>query len=885
MINKALLIIKENLSFFYCFLIITIIFLFMFFWNESEKFSIKKENLYLLNNSNYNIKIDGKRNKKNTDYIYTSSNENIAYVTLDGTIKTYNEGSASIIVKSKTSNKTKVINVRVDENRLYNLSFDNLDFNMIEGEKLLLKPNINDSKKYDVSLEWSSSNDEVVSVDDGMLTALNEGVCYISVKAKDSLFYSRVRVTVLKKKSIIKKNDSKLLINKKDNDALTSEKEIDDYIHVNDIKLNVINNILKVNDSVQVNYELFPNDATNKNVLFKSNDENIAIVSSAGLITALNPGVTDIIVRSEDGNKSSFVRINVVGENQLETFNLNKNKVGLVVGDTFKLNIDYFPNDAINKNIVFTSSDEEIVSVDSTGLIKALSEGNAIISAISDSGIIKHCEVNVSEREVEIQSISISPAFLNLDVGDTYKLDVLVNPYNSTNKTITYTSNNNKVVSIDNEGNITALEKGNAIISAYVDGKESKSNVRVNNVLVKSIVLSNTKSLIKQNETFKLDTSIFPLNVTNNNISYKSSNSKIALVSQDGVVTGVGLGEVIISANAQDGSNKSASFVLKVVPDKDLIDIRGKKYKTYKKNIEVFYEGNQKHIQNFAISNIFTENETIFLSTVAKGTLLSEDLTKEEHEDLLRGIVYKITNDNVETMYLEGSGHGQDFDIEADDTIWTNAKGSPYYVLDKNKKRYWSTHYAIQRIKFKENKKDTIINPLNEIEISADNKELKGPTPCIDEENNMIALIFSGSLVKVYDLNDFKNGKLTLLYKTKLNVKQPTKYIDFNDSEINAAYSKRSDYSHVTLPVQGYAFKDGYIYKYSGCYRFPSFIEVFNLNGESLYYSRVEEKKDFKKIMYYYEAEGIKIYDNKIFVGYTYNSQNPDYKFEIGYLE
>lgn len=113
--------------------------------------------------------------------------------------------------------------------------------------------------------------------------------------------------------------------------------------------------------------------------------------------------------------------------------------------------------------VVWTSSDERVATVDSCGVVKAVAEGIATITAVC-GGVWAECVVDVSP--VLPESIEVMPTYILLEVGKSMKLEVTIFPSNTTDKTVTWECSNPKALSIESDGTLTALSKGYAEITA-----------------------------------------------------------------------------------------------------------------------------------------------------------------------------------------------------------------------------------------------------------------------------------------------------------------------------------------------------------------------------------------------------------------------------------
>ncbi|MCR3758130.1 Ig-like domain-containing protein [Clostridium felsineum] len=149
------------------------------------------------------------------------------------------------------------------------------------------------------------------------------------------------------------------------------------------------------------------------------------------------------------------------------------------VGDINTLTAAVTPDNATNKTLTWTSSDPSTAFVSNTGKIKALKPGKVTITAatIDGSNLKASCEVTINKMA---NSITLNKDVDDLLVGETDKLISLVSPDDATVKDVIWTSSDPAVISVDNNGNITALKSGNALIKAIVqDGSGLHAQCRI----------------------------------------------------------------------------------------------------------------------------------------------------------------------------------------------------------------------------------------------------------------------------------------------------------------------------------------------------------------------------------------------------------------------
>ena len=145
---------------------------------------------------------------------------------------------------------------------------------------------------------------------------------------------------------------------------------------------------------------------------------------------------------------------------------LNYEKLELNRNDNVKLVVSIQPTNFTDE-IVWKSSDTDVATVDSDGNVRAVSTGNATIM-VYVGNVSASCEIIINQP---VTSLSISSSSLKLDAGDIKTLTVNIYPYNATNKNVKWTSSDEKVATVDQNGKVTAVGKGSAVITvAAQDG-------------------------------------------------------------------------------------------------------------------------------------------------------------------------------------------------------------------------------------------------------------------------------------------------------------------------------------------------------------------------------------------------------------------------------
>ena len=249
---------------------------------------------------------------------------------------------------------------------------------------------------------------------------------------------------------------------------------------------------------------------------------------------------------------------------KVTSINLNTDNYVMYSNQYLQLKAIVSPTNATNKNVTWSSNNTKIATVDNDGKVKALKVGNATIIATSTDGsnVSAQCKIKVVQR---VTKIKLNKSIINLSKkGKTAKLKATVYPSNAYNKSVTWKSNNTKVVTVDKNGKIKATtNKGTTYVNATAkDGSKIRTRVLVVvGEKVKKITLNKTSVTLNRgakNRTFQLKKAIKNKNATYKGVSWYSSNKNVATVNSNGKVTIKHRGKVVITVKAKDGSKKSA---------------------------------------------------------------------------------------------------------------------------------------------------------------------------------------------------------------------------------------------------------------------------------------------------------------------------------------
>ena len=246
-----------------------------------------------------------------------------------------------------------------------------------------------------------------------------------------------------------------------------------------------------------------------------------------------------------------------------EKIELSHETLSLEKGESVTIMATVMPEDATDKTITWASSDEAVATVDAEGKVTAVALGEATVTATCGE-VSTYCTVTVVATPAE--SITISQETATLKVGETVELTATVMPEDATDKTVSWTSSDEAVATVDAEGKVTAVALGEATVTATCGEVSTYCTVTVVATPAESITISQETATLKVGETVELTATVMPEDATDKTVSWTSSDEAVATVDAEGKVTAVALGEAEITATAADGSGISANCLVTVNP-------------------------------------------------------------------------------------------------------------------------------------------------------------------------------------------------------------------------------------------------------------------------------------------------------------------------------
>lgn len=551
--------------------------------------------------------------------------------------------------------------------------------NLDIGETSIID-SIDSDKIKNNNIKVESSNNNVATInEEGKIEAKSNGTTVITVKDEDDKVIKEIEVVVKKEQTTTPSDDSKddeqiyypdpsddksseqtkteeSKDDKENNDIveepqkqeqtqIEEEKEVEPQkqeqttptpqaIKSTSVEITNKNVSIIVGNKTKLTAKVLPDNTTDKTITWSSSDNGIANVNPNGEVIGVKVG--KVSITAKNGDKSSTIQVTILPI-EVTSISLNKTNTTIVVGGSETISATVNPNNATNKTIAWTSSDNNIVTVNN-GTISGKKVGKATITAKcgSKSATLTVTVNAAPSKIVEVTSIKLNKTSTTLSINDSETITATISPNDATNKTITWSSSDSSIATVSN-GIIAAKKTGTATITAKSNnGKTATITVKVNPIEVKSIVLNKTSLTLNSGQSETITATVSPTNATNKTISWSSSNTKVATIS-NGKITGVADGTATITAKSDNGKTATVSVTVKTLEDftikadKETL-IPGEKAKitiNNKNNAKVTYKSSNSKIATVSTDGTVTavRTGTVTITVSKDGFTHTKDIT------------------------------------------------------------------------------------------------------------------------------------------------------------------------------------------------------------------------------------------------------------------
>lgn len=293
----------------------------------------------------------------NPNLVWSSSNQAVATVDQNGKVTAHLGGIAIITVSTADGELSQGSLLTVIQ-PVTGISINKETATLGINKTLTLTATVQPINATNKNCIWSSSDETIATVNNGIVTAHSLGEVIISVITEEGMYEAECIITVVKSVESISLNHNEATL----------------WINGGSDKISHIDLIA----------DFIPADATIKTIMWLSDDEEVATVDANGKVTAVGGGTAIITAISLDGGKQAFCNVTVLGG--VSGIVLNKKSITLEKGKSEILAAVISPETATNKNMSWTSSDQSVATVDANGKVTAVSQGVAIITVTTQEG-------------------------------------------------------------------------------------------------------------------------------------------------------------------------------------------------------------------------------------------------------------------------------------------------------------------------------------------------------------------------------------------------------------------------------------------------------------------------------------------------------------------
>ncbi len=322
----------------------------------------------------------------------------------------------------------------------------------------------------------------------------------------------------------------------------------DERYHVAGITLSKSSATVNRTKTLKLTALVRPGTAINKTVSWKSSKSSVASVSANGVVTANKVGTTVITATTEEGGLTASCKVTVVPK--VTEIRVDPSAKTLYVTRSFTVTPTVDWGDDAEEKITWSSSNTKVAKVSSSGKVKAVGKGTAVITAATPDGKKASCTVTARIKQTKI---SLSATSKSLYSGKSFTITPTISWAYNVDKTWKWSSSNTKVAKVSSGGKVTAVGKGSCTITLTTsDGKTASCRVTVK-IPASSVKLSASSKKLTPGKTAQLKAAVYPTSASNRKVTWSSSNTKVARVSSGGLVTATGKGSCTITAKTHNG--------------------------------------------------------------------------------------------------------------------------------------------------------------------------------------------------------------------------------------------------------------------------------------------------------------------------------------------
>ena len=316
-------------------------------------------------------------------------------------------------------------------------------------------------------------------------------------------------------------------------------------------------------ESTSLKNTIKPTDAGQKQLSYTSSDETIAQVGDDGTVLAVSPGTVNITATAVSGVSGSC---EITVEHPVAEVILPETlDVGL--DETLTVEATVLPENAYYKNLGWESSDPSVATI-TNGKLKGIKIGECDIVAYAHNDIGAVCHVRVIKP---VKTVKLNKTAVTVDLYANYQFEATVKPDDAFDPTLTWTSSDETIATVDENGLVTTLKAGVCTIKAEsVNGISAVCKVTVKETLLTSLGFKEVYVTLRVGDEYATGINVSPSVAQNKDVTYFSSNPAVATVDENGVVHAESTGNTIITATSVAVPSVKNSCKIFVISDNAL---------------------------------------------------------------------------------------------------------------------------------------------------------------------------------------------------------------------------------------------------------------------------------------------------------------------------
>lgn len=319
-----------------------------------------------------------------------------------------------------------------------------------------------------------------------------------------------------------------------------------------------------VGDKVQLAASVDVDSTQTRALSWISDQPSVATVTADGEVVGVTVGTTLIRVASvADARAKDTITVRVL---QPRTVTVSPNTVQLAAGETRFLSASVTVEAGLSRDVTWRSDNLGVAMVSSGGLVTAVGQGSATITATSIADTTRKGTAVVSVIAI-VRDLDLQPSAISMFMGDVRTLTATIDADAGTSRTVVWRSSNSTIASVDANGTVTAVNAGSAIITALSAAdttKRATALVTVRTAIAVSV--SPTSVVIASGDTRVFSATVRADPGVSTAVTWQSADPSIATVSSGGVVTGVGAGTTQITATSVADITRQATASVTIVP-------------------------------------------------------------------------------------------------------------------------------------------------------------------------------------------------------------------------------------------------------------------------------------------------------------------------------